>query len=137
MNSLIKHSRYLFLIMNVAHMYIYFLDSCLVNNGGCDPYATCSQDEETNSVKCTCKPGFTNTGTECHVKCEGIVCIVYLVFTNHKHYLDSCKIDNGGCPEFSTCFHDDQTNAVKCNCNTGYTNVGTDCHVQCQGKIHF
>ena len=47
------------------------LDSCQVNNGGCDPCATCSHDAATNSVVCTCKTGYTNTGSDSTVVCTG------------------------------------------------------------------
>ena len=46
-------------------------DSCNVNNGGCDKYATCSHDSTTFAVVCTCKTGYTNVGTGSTVKCEG------------------------------------------------------------------
>ena len=47
------------------------IDSCNVNNGNCDPYATCSHEAETFAVICTCKTGYTNVGTDKNVKCEG------------------------------------------------------------------
>ena len=34
------------------------IESCLVNNGGCDSNADCSHDAATNAVKCTCKTGY-------------------------------------------------------------------------------
>lgn len=47
------------------------LDSCEVNNGGCDPNAVCSHDSATNAVRCTCKTGYTNTATNSTVVCTG------------------------------------------------------------------
>ncbi|CAF1352791.1 unnamed protein product, partial [Rotaria magnacalcarata] len=38
-------------------------DSCTVNNGGCDPKATCSHDATTNAVKCTCAGGYFYWGS--------------------------------------------------------------------------
>ncbi|CAF1652431.1 unnamed protein product, partial [Rotaria magnacalcarata] len=52
---------------------------CSDNNGGCDPKATCSQDATTNAVSCTCKAGYTNTGSAVNVVCT-----------------DSCTVNNGG-----------------------------------------
>ena len=48
-----------------------FVDSCLKDNGGCDKDAACSHDQATNAVKCTCKTGYTNTGSESNVTCKG------------------------------------------------------------------
>jgi hypothetical protein len=50
----------------------YWQDSCQVNSGGCDVNAICSHDNTTNAVVCTCRPGFTNTGTNDNVKCTGL-----------------------------------------------------------------
>ena len=52
-------------------IYKLLLDSCQVNNGGCDPNAACSHDSATNAVKCTCKTGYANTGTGAAVVCTG------------------------------------------------------------------
>lgn len=48
-----------------------FADSCLKDNGGCDKNAACSHDQSTNAVKCTCKIGYTNVGSESNVTCTG------------------------------------------------------------------
>lgn len=48
-----------------------FVDSCQVENGGCDTNAICSHDSKTNAVKCTCKTGYTNTGSSSNVICKG------------------------------------------------------------------
>jgi len=37
--------------------------ACAVDNGGCDPDATCA--DESGSVKCECNPGFVGPGTAC------------------------------------------------------------------------
>ena len=62
-------------IININHAYKYnslpSSDSCNVNNGGCDPYATCSHCKTTFAVVCTCNKGYTNVGTGGIVKCEG------------------------------------------------------------------
>ena len=47
------------------------VDSCDVNNGGCDPNAYCSHDESTFAVVCTCNAGYTNVGDMKQVRCEG------------------------------------------------------------------
>lgn len=51
------------------------LDSCLVNNGGCEKNAICSHDPKSNEVKCICKRGFTNTGTESVTNCTGMILV--------------------------------------------------------------
>jgi hypothetical protein len=50
---------------------VLIVDSCLVNNGGCHVDATCSHDSKTNAVICTCKVGYTNTGSSSNVVCVG------------------------------------------------------------------
>lgn len=47
------------------------LDSCNVNNGGCDKNAVCSHDNTTSAIICTCKTGYTNIGTGGTVACGG------------------------------------------------------------------
>jgi hypothetical protein len=47
------------------------LDSCNVNNGGCDVNAACFHDAKTNEVTCTCKTGYINTGVGSAVVCTG------------------------------------------------------------------
>ena len=51
-------------------------DSCQVNNGGCGPNTICSHDPKTNAVVCSCKPGYTNTGSGSTVVCKGtfVIC---------------------------------------------------------------
>ncbi|CAF1336590.1 unnamed protein product [Rotaria magnacalcarata] len=71
------------------------LDTCTINNGGCDPNAACTHDKPTNAVVCKCRTGFTNTGTD-----ESVVCT------------DTCTINNGGCNPSAACTHDTATNAV-------------------------
>lgn len=110
-------------------------DSCKVNNGGCDNNAVCSHDSNTNAVKCTCKVGYTNTGSESNVVCTGDRKYIY-----RKHvailsscFADSCLVKNGGCDPNAVCSHEQTTNAVKCTCKTGYTNTGSDSNVVCTG----
>ena len=50
------------------------LDPCLEDNGGCDENALCSYDASTNKAQCTCKTGYTNTGTAPIVTCTGNTC---------------------------------------------------------------
>ncbi|CAF1303926.1 unnamed protein product, partial [Rotaria magnacalcarata] len=47
-----------------------FPDSCTVNNGGCSSNANCSHNALTNAVICTCKAGYTNTGSAANVVCK-------------------------------------------------------------------
>ena len=47
------------------------VDSCLVENGGCGKHAICSHDAESNEVRCTCKTGYTNVGTDTTTDCTG------------------------------------------------------------------
>lgn len=44
---------------------------CEVNNGGCHEDALCTHDKQTNAAKCTCKTGFTDTGSGSNVICTG------------------------------------------------------------------
>ena len=50
-----------------------FVDSCQVKNGGCDVNSVCSHENNTNAVVCTCKTGYTNTGSRSSVTCTGRV----------------------------------------------------------------
>ncbi|CAF4621154.1 unnamed protein product, partial [Rotaria socialis] len=88
---------------------------CTDNNGGCDPNATCSHDATTNAIDCTCKTGYTNTGSSVNVVCK-----------------DSCTVNNGDCDSNAICSHDATTNAVKCTCKAGYTNTGSSVNVVCK-----
>ncbi|CAF3981730.1 unnamed protein product, partial [Rotaria magnacalcarata] len=94
---------------------IYFQDSCNIKNGDCDPNAACSHDDVTNAVKCTCKAGYTTTGSAVKIVCK-----------------DTCTIKNGGCAPDVACSHDATTNAVKCTCKPGYTNTGSDDNMVCK-----
>lgn len=51
--------------------YELILDSCQVNNGGCDRNSICSRDAKTNAIECICKTGYTNTGLGAAVVCTG------------------------------------------------------------------
>lgn len=58
-------------ILLIGRSRLSFLDSCLVDNGGCHCDALCSHDPTTNAVVCTCKTGYTNTGSATNVTCTG------------------------------------------------------------------
>ena len=68
------------------------LDSCQVNNGGCDKNAICSHVATTNEVTCTCRTGFTNTGSSTSVNCTGMTHALSLILPSHhavsRHLLD-------------------------------------------------
>ncbi|CAF2121692.1 unnamed protein product [Rotaria magnacalcarata] len=78
---------------------------CSDNNGGCGKNARCSEDRKTSAIKCTCKTGYTNTGSAVHVVCK-----------------DSCTIKNGGCGPHAACSHRAKTNAIICTNKAGHTN---------------
>ena len=114
------------------------LDSCTVNNGGCDPNAACSHDSTTNAVKCTCKTGYTNTGTGSNVVCTGNTCRsewFWGVKLLSSCTLDSCKVNNGRCGCNAICSHDAKTYAVVCTCEIGYTNTGSASSYACTGNV--
>lgn len=48
-----------------------FQDPCLIDNGGCGINSICSFDEATDSIKCLCKTGYTNTASAAKVNCTG------------------------------------------------------------------
>lgn len=48
------------------------IDSCDVDNGGCDKNADCSHQKKTFAVVCTCKMGYTNIGKDGKVECKGM-----------------------------------------------------------------
>lgn len=111
----------------------YIIDSCQVNNGGCGDNAICSHDDVSDAVKCTCKIGFTNVGSSSAIVCKGrafysgrFKCIDHL-------FLDSCEVKNGGCDPNAVCSHDSKSNAVRCSCKGGYTNIGCAYAVVCKG----
>ena len=58
-----------------------------------------------------------------------------LKLTSSSHLVtDSCQVNNGGCDSNAICSHDGTSNAVKCTCKTGYSNVGSDSNVVCKGE---
>ncbi|CAF2238413.1 unnamed protein product [Rotaria magnacalcarata] len=139
------------------------LDACTINNGGCDPNAACAHHQSTGAVVCTCKAGYTNSGTVASVVCtdtciinnggcdpnaacthdqstNAVVCNCKSGYTNTGSAgsvvcQDTCTINNGGCDPNAACTHDQSTNAVVCNCKTGYTNTGSAANVVCQGTM--
>ncbi|CAF2135030.1 unnamed protein product, partial [Rotaria magnacalcarata] len=72
------------------------------------PKATCSHYATTNAVICTCKSGYTNTGSAVNVVCT-----------------DSCTFNNGGCGANATCSYNATTNTVKCTCAGDYFYMGS------------
>lgn len=53
------------------NQFLFMVDSCNVNNGGCDKNATCSHSLQSFAVICTCNTGYTNVGNASSVKCQG------------------------------------------------------------------
>lgn len=111
------------------------VDACDVKNGGCDVNAACSHQNGSYAVVCTCKTGYTNTGSASTVNCTGKDHLIH-----SKTDLpvcgpvsDSCLVKNGGCDLNANCLHEGETFAVKCVCKTGFTNTGTDGSVTCKG----
>lgn len=115
------------------------IDSCLVKNGGCDINALCSHHSRTNAVKCTCKTGYTNTGSDSQVICTGEIDIDFDLhtyqFLSFTYFLDSCRVKNGGCDVNAICSHETSTFEVQCTCKIGYTNTGSDSNVTCTGNV--
>lgn len=115
-----------------------FLDSCLVNNGNCDVNADCSHDTATFGVVCTCKKGYSNTGTNGVVKCTGkwiLLMIVKILPTRRLSFFsETCKVNNGGCDVNSICTFDANNGGVKCTCKVGYTDVDQSQVVICKGE---
>ena len=76
-------------------------DSCRVNNGGCDKNAICSHVPTTNAIKCACKTGYKNTGSNGQVVCVlasgRCVAKINPTHTNIKHR----SFKNGSCPTSS------------------------------------
>ena len=54
---------------------------------------------------------------------------------DYFHFVDSCLVNNGECEKNAICSHDTTTFAVICTCKTGFTNVGSDANVTCQGSF--
>lgn len=111
---------------------------CDVKNGGCARNAICSYNLTTHAVICTCRIGFTNTGSGSNMTCTGNVTKI----SNWDSMsglipLDSCKIKNGGCDKNAKCSHVKTTNAVKCTCNVGFVNVGSDSQVICKREFFW
>ena len=67
------------------------LDSCNVNNGGCDKNADCSHDKTTFAVVCTCKTGYSNVGTDGIVKCDGMFSDVLNNDFSHVRKIRHCN----------------------------------------------
>ena len=56
-----------------------------------------------------------------------------IYFPARRIYADACQVANGGCDVNSICSHQSPSNAVVCNCKTGYTNTATGAGVSCTG----
>ena len=48
-------------------------------------------------------------------------------------FSDGCLVKNGGCDANAVCSHDSKTYAIRCNCRTGFINVGCICNPVCAG----
>jgi hypothetical protein len=79
--------------------------SCLINNGGCSPVATCVEHVG-SSRTCTCLPGYVGDG----VTCDDI---------------DECLIANGGCSPDAICTN--QPGTRDCACKPGFSGDGITC----------
>jgi hypothetical protein len=80
------------------------IDECMVNNGGCDSNAACTNTP--GSRTCTCNPGYSGNGLTCSD-------------------IDECLTNNGGCDPHATC-----TNTLgsrTCSCDNGYSGNGLTC----------
>lgn len=131
-----KCIRHTFFSQFICHI----IDSCTIKNGGCDPNAVCSHDPVTNAVVCTCKNGFTNTGTT-NVTCTGTIHSFTKNLSCKKcrcSSTDDCKIKNGGCDPNADCSHNATTNDVICTCKTGYTDTAPETtKTVCTGTLVF
>ena len=56
---------------NIFVVLIEHVDSCLVQNGGCDKNAECTHEKLTNAVVCICKVGYINNAEAPNVVCVG------------------------------------------------------------------
>ena len=116
------------------HLSRLVVDTCLVNNGGCDANAICSHDSASNVVKCYCKIGYTFAGNGSNLVCTGNSIIGSRAPGSRcSIFVDACLVNNGGCDPNATCSHETSTNAVTCTCKTGYTNTGSATNVVCTG----
>ena len=96
------------LTKSMLFCYSRLTDSCKVTNGGCDVNAICTHDLTSNGVVCTCKTGFTNTGSATNVTCTGEISILIAeccrtTLTVVSVLLDTCLVSNGGCDSNAVC----------------------------------
>ncbi|XP_015254887.1 PREDICTED: stabilin-2 [Cyprinodon variegatus] len=82
------------------------VDACLVNNGGCSPYAVCKKTRP-GRRDCVCQSGYTG---------DGFVCVE----------INPCLEGNGGCHENADCIHVGP-NKTSCACREGYSGDGQSC----------
>ena len=119
---------------------VFVADTCQVQNGGCDVNAVCSHDGTSNAVVCTCKTGYTSTGSAPYFTCTGEnpASTTESCLTNNpslsRILIDTCQVSNGGCDANAVCSHDSNTNAVTCACKSGYSNTGNTSNVVCTGQ---
>lgn len=59
-----------------------YLDSCNVNNGGCDTNADCSHDSNTNAVVCSCKTGFVSNQNGTSLVCKGTINEIFFSYSH-------------------------------------------------------
>ncbi|KAF2979785.1 hypothetical protein EK904_012809 [Melospiza melodia maxima] len=86
------------------------INPCLVNNGGCDRNAECTQTGPNQAV-CNCLKGYSGDGKTCT-------------------YISLCSQNNGGCSEFAIC-NDTELTDRTCTCKPNYIGDG----FKCQGNI--
>jgi len=107
----------------------------LVNRGGCDTNAICTN--EIGSFSCTCNPEYSGDGFTCFGNLQIMnfqkwfwffffYSILFIIFPQKKKLdIDECLTNNGGCNEHATC-----TNTIgsrECECNEGYSGDGLSC----------
>ena len=115
------------------------IDTCFVNNGGCDANAICSHETTNNAVKCTCKTGYVFTGTGSNTTCTGNLYPLKhntedsCIYPCYHSFSDACQVSNGGCDPNANCSHEKNTNAVVCTCKTGYTDTLSGAGASCTG----
>ncbi|XP_037615817.1 stabilin-2 [Sebastes umbrosus] len=90
-------------------------DPCLVDNGGCSPYAVCKRTRP-GQRDCVCDSGYSG---------DGLVCVE----------INPCVEGNGGCHANAECVHVGP-NKTSCSCSEGYSGNGQTCKVinLCQKK---
>ncbi|XP_072024997.1 stabilin-2-like [Amphiura filiformis] len=86
------------------------IDQCAFNNGGCSPYASCTQEANGGNVTmvtCVCKTNYEG---------DGVVC----------RPIDKCQVENGGCHRMAKCTMTGP-NTRTCRCNPPSIGNGINC----------